>query len=227
MPTRLEREAARVRDRLEKGDPAWPAQLAVALTIVLYFALPGKLTLGPNWLIPVAEGVLLVGLVAATPRGPARHSQPRRRLAMGLVALVSFANLVSLILLIHYLLKGGKASGHPLILAGIELWVTNVLLFGVWFWELDRGGPVSRQLEPEARLPDFLFPQMTQGGISPPGWRPVFLDYLYTSFTNATAFSPTDTMPLSRWAKMLMLVESAVSLVLAIMVAARAINILK
>jgi hypothetical protein len=122
-------------------------------------------------------------------------------------------------------LKGGKAGGHPLILAGIVLWVTNVLLFGLWYWELDRGGPIARQLDPDA-LPDFLFPQMTEPRLAPEGWRPIFVDYLYTSFTNATAFSPTDTMPLTPIAKVLMTVQSAAALVTVALVLARAVNIL-
>ena len=153
------------------------------------------------------------------------HSQWRRRLALALTALVSAVNIASLYLLAHYLLKGGRAGGHALVGAGIVLWVTNVLLFGLWYWELDRGGPVARQLEPDA-MPDFLFPQMTQEGISPPGWRPIFIDYMYTSFTNATAFSPTDTMPLTPMAKVLMTVQSAAALLTVALVLARAVNIL-
>jgi len=105
------------------------------------------------------------------------------------------------------------------------MWCLNVLVFALWFWELDNGGPVAR-MHAGAAGRDFLFPQQTEPAVAPPSWRPLFLDYLYVSFTNATAFSPTDAMPLTRWAKMLMLVESAASLVLALMVAARAVNIL-
>ena len=102
----------------------------------------------------------------------------------------------------------------------------NVLLFALWFWQLDGGGPVARPTsKPEGW--DFLFPQQTEALLMQSGWRPLFLDYLYVSFTNAAAFSPTDTMPLSRWAKMLMLVQSAISLSLAVMVVARAVNILR
>ena len=106
------------------------------------------------------------------------------------------------------------------------MWCLNVLVFALWFWELDNGGPVARRIAgPEGR--DFLFPQQAMPEYSAPGWQPLFLDYLYVAFTNATAFSPTDAMPLSRWAKTLMLIEACASLVLAIMVAARAVNILK
>ena len=105
-------------------------------------------------------------------------------------------------MLVHFLLRGGKVSGHALIGSGVVLWVTNVLLFGVWFWQLDGGGPLARRLKRKPH-PDFLFPQMTDDARSfaPRGWEPTLLDYLYTSFTNATAFSPTDTMPLTPMAK--------------------------
>ena len=192
---------------------------------MLYLALPDKLTLGPNWLVPVCEGVLLAVLVITTPHPRVRRSQLRRNMAMGLTAIVSGVNIASLFLLVHYLLKGGKAGGHPLILAGIVLWVTNVLLFALWFWELDRGGPIARQVEPDVP-PDFMFVQMGNPELAPPGWRPTFVDYLYTSFTNATAFSPTDTMPLTAMAKALMTIQSTAALVTVALVLARAVNIL-
>ena len=110
-------------------------------------------------------------------------------------------------------------------LAGVEIWITNVLLFTVWYWELDRGGPLARRLE-VLRAPDFLFPQMTEGLLGGIDWRAGYIDYLYTSFTNATAFSPTDTMPLTPVAKLLMLGQSMASLITLGMVFARAINIL-
>ena len=140
-------------------------------------------------------------------------------------ALVSAANSLSLVLLCHYLLQGGRADGRSLIGAGMALWVTNVLLFAVWFWELDRGGPVARATAP-ASFPDFLFVQMTERTYAPAGWRPTLVDYLYTSFTNATAFSPTDTMPLTPMAKGLMGVQSLTALVTIGLVVARAVNIL-
>jgi len=139
-----------VRRTVDHRDPFWPAQLAILAAIILYLALPEKLTLGPSWLLPVFEGVLLFGLVAITPHPSVRYSDLRRRFALGLIGLVSAVNLLSLVLLAHFLLKGGKAGGHALILAGAVLWITNVLLFGLWFWELDRGGPVTEFLKPDA-----------------------------------------------------------------------------
>jgi hypothetical protein len=215
---------------LEKHDPFWGPQLIVAGAIVLDVSLPDKLTLGPQWLLPGFEGLLLLGLMIASPHPRMRHSRLRRRLSLGLISLVSAVNLVSLFLLVHYLLHhvphGNRPeSGRPLILAGIVLWVTNVLLFGLWYWELDRGGPIARVMTPEA-LPDFLFPQMTETRYAPPGWTPDLIDYLYVSFTNASAFSPTDTMPLTAIAKILMTTQAIAALLTIGLVVARAVNIL-
>ena len=209
---------------LGKSDAFWPAQLATLAAIVLYLALPEKLTIGPSWLLPALEGALLVALVFATPRPPTADAPRRRQLAIGLTGLVSGANLVSLFLLAHYLVQGGNAGGHALILAGVVLWVTNVLIFGQWYWELDRGGPVARVLDVDAR-PDFLFPQMSDPALAA-GWMPGFVDYLYVSYTNATAFSPTDAMPLTHRAKLLMTCQSLAALVTVGLVVARAVNIL-
>jgi hypothetical protein len=122
---------------------------------------------------------------------------------------------------------GHKVNGHDLIRAAIHIWCANVIVFALWFWQLDSGGPMERWNAAEARPGDFLFPQQADPSIARAGWRPTFLDYLYVSFTNSTAFSPTDTMPLTQWAKMLMLVEAAASLLTLLMVAARAVNILQ
>jgi uncharacterized membrane protein len=225
MPTRLELEAARLRDRAERGDPYWPAQLAVALAIGLNFTLTDRVIVGPRWLLPGVEAVLLVALVIVAPTRATKHSIGRRRFALAVIGFVSIANVVSLGLLVHYLLNGGKAGGRPLIMSGAALWATNVLLFAVWYWEMDRGGPVIRFLRPDTR-PDFLFPQMDDPQFAPAGWRPGFLDYLYTSLTNATAFSPTDTMPLTHSAKLVMAMQSVTALLTVGLVIARAVNIL-
>lgn len=209
---------------LERHDPFWAPQLVVAAAIALDLSLPEKLTLGPNWLLPSFEGLLLAGLLVASPNPKMRHSPVRRNFAMLLIGLVSLVNSISLVLLCHYLLRGGRAGGHALILAGMVLWVTNVLLFGLWYWELDGGGPLDRVRE--ASLPDFLFPQMTDPRWAPDGWRPTLVDYMYVSFTNASAFSPTDTMPLTHTAKWLMTSQSLTALVTVGLVVARAVNIL-
>jgi len=222
---RVNLEAERLRARLEQGDPFWPAQLAVAAAIALNLALADRVTVGPTWLLPSVEGALLVALVIISPSRAATHSPRIRRFALAVIGLVSLANIASLGLLVHYLVNGGKVGGHELILSVVVLWGTNVLLFSVWYWEMDRGGPVLRFLDPKA-LPDFQFPQMENPGLAPPGWRPGFVDYLYVSLTNATAFSPTDTMPLTQTAKLVMSVQSIAALVTVGLVVARAVNIL-
>ena len=210
---------------LDKRLPYWGPQLVVLVAILLDLALPEKLTVGPRWLLPTLEGVLLVGLVAASPHPRWRHHPVRRNTAMGLVGLVSATNIFSLVLLVHYLLRGSKESGRDLVYSGAVLWLTNVLLFAIWYWELDRGGPVAR-LTDDTTAPDFLFPQMVTPDHAPEGWKPRLVDYLYTSFTNATAFSPTDTMPLTPIAKWLMSAQSLTALVTVGLVVARAVNIL-
>jgi hypothetical protein len=216
-----------IRTGLARHDAFWGPQLVVAGALLLDFSLPEKLTLGPNWLLPSVEGLLLLGLVIASPHPRLRHSPARRRIAIGLIGIVSAVNIVSLVLLCHYLLHHGAKphEGRPLIYAGIVLWVTNVLLFGLWYWELDRGGPLERALTPDAR-PDFLFPQMTDPRFAPPEWTPGLVDYLYVSFTNATAFSPTDTMPLTQSAKWLMSAQALTALLTIGLIVARAVNIL-
>jgi hypothetical protein len=208
---------------IARWDPYLAPQLVVASAIALDLALPQKVTIGPSWLLPSFEGLLLLGLSALTPRARTRHSPARRYGALGLIGLVSTVNTVSLILLCHYLLGGRSESGRNLVLAGVVLWVTNVLLFGLWFWQLDRGGPLARRAAPGP--PDFLFPQMSEPKLAA-NWEPNLIDYLYVSFTNATAFSPTDAMPLSRTAKVLMAGQALTALVTVGLVVARAVNIL-
>lgn len=214
-----------MRDRLERGDPYWPAQLAVAVAIALNLVLSEKVTVGPTWLVPGVEGLLLAALVVIVPRRATAHSRVRRRFGLLVVGVVSLTNVVSLGLLVHFLISGGHAGGHRLILSGAVLWVTNVLLFAVWYWEMDRGGPVVRFLDPDA-VPDLQYPQMENPQLAPAGWRPGFVDYLYTSLTNATAFSPTDTMPLTQTAKVVMGIQSVAALLTVGLVVARAVNIL-
>ena len=225
--TALTPKARRGAESFVRHDIFWPAQLTVLAAILLSYNLPDSLTIRQTWLIPAIESVLFVALVASTPWVPAHRHRERRRVAMSLIGLVSLSNLVNLALLVHVLLHGKQTNtlGEQLLLAGVEIWVTNVLLFTVWYWELDRGGPIARRRE-QCPPPDFLFANMTDPGLGGLEWRAGYVDYLYTSFTNATAFSPTDTMPLTAQAKLLMLVQSLASLITIGMVFARAINIL-
>jgi hypothetical protein len=221
------RAESRVVAWLDDLSPYWGPQLVVLVALLLDLALPARLTIGPTWLLPSVEGLLLFGLAMASPHPQVRHAPLRRHVAIALIALVSAVNLFSLVELSRYLLNGHVNSGRELIFSGIALWGTNVLLFGLWYFELDRGGPVARALE-EKKYPDFLFVQMSDGvPYSPSGWKPRLVDYLYTSLTNATAFSPTDTMPLTPTAKWLMGMQSLAGLATIGLVIARAVNILQ
>jgi hypothetical protein len=228
VPRHLQRELRRLNRRIDGGDPLWPSQLAVAIAIALHLTLSDKLVVGPKWLIPAVEGLLLLTLVViAPPRASRRRWRHQRGLLWAILGLVTVTYLVSLGLLVHYLITGGRVGGHALIGSGVVLWVTNVLLFSVVYWDLDRGGPLNRY-EKDRPWPDFQFPQMENPQFTPMGanWRPTFLDYLYTSLTNATAFSPTDTMPLTQVAKLLMATQGTAAIVTLGLVVARAVNIL-
>jgi uncharacterized membrane protein len=208
------------------GEPAWPAQATVLGAIALQLLLPERLTAGPAWVVPSLEGALLIGLSLSTPRELVGHHPRRRAMALALIGLVSAANIFSLEQLTHHLLHGKVPNnGRELIVSGMLIWLTNFLIFALWYWELDRGGPGDRAAG-EDGPPDFLFPQMSDDRIEPRDWRPRFIDYLYVSLTNATAFSPTDTMPLTPMAKAVMGIQSLVSLVTLGLIISRAVNIL-
>ncbi len=208
-----------------EAEPFWPAQATILAAIGLQLLLPARLTIGPTWLIPALEGALLLGMFMATPN-QLEHEHPRRRFAaLGLTAFVTAANIFSLSALTHYLLHHSTPNASQLIVAGVLIWLTNFLIFGLWYWELDRGGPGKRAAGHDGP-PDFLYPQMSDDHIEPLQWRPKFIDYLYVSLTNATAFSPTDTMPLTPMAKSIMGVQSLVSLVTIGLIVSRAVNIL-
>ena len=202
-------------------EPFWPAQLAVAAALALYVTLPHRLTMGPAWLLPALEVVLLLPLVVTTPHRIADERMRVRHATVTLIGTLGVANALALGLLVHYLLKGGRASGGDLLVSAVTIWLTNVLVFALWYWELDRGGPGRRAARPGAG--DFRFPQQQAGEAM---WVPGFVDYLYLSFTNATALSPTDTVPLTARAKLLMMFQALVSLLTLVLVAAHAVNVL-
>jgi uncharacterized membrane protein len=207
------------------GEPFWPAQLTVLAAIGIQLLLPERLTVGPSWLVPSLEGLLLVGMFIVTPNVVEEEHPRRRRVALSLTAFVSAANIFSLGALTHYLLHHKVAEGRALIISGVLIWLTNLLIFTLWYWEMDRGGPGKRGSGTDGP-PDFLFPQMTDDRIEPRDWRPKYIDYLYVSLTNNTAFSPTDTMPLTPMAKTVMGVQSVVSLLTIGLIVSRAVNIL-
>jgi uncharacterized membrane protein len=216
-----------IEDALERVDPFLLPQLFVAAAIALDLFLPERLTIGPSWLLPSVEGALLAALTLVAPHPRARDSRLRRRVAIALIAIVSGTNIYSLVELVRYLLHHHVGSARDLIFAGVQLWLTNVLLFSLWYWELDQGGPTNRSARTRTEEPlDFMFPQDAEPDLKPAGWSPGLIDYLYVSFTNATAFSPTDTMPLSQSAKLLMTVQALTSLLIVVLVVSRAVNIL-
>jgi hypothetical protein len=215
--------------RRTQGEHRWPVTLSVIATVVLQVLLPDSLTSPlPHWLMPALEGALAIALSIANPVRIERRGPVVRTAAVGLIILISAANAVSAVLLIRAILEGHQATGQagPLLASGANIWATNVIAFGLWYWEFDRGGPV-RRAEGTAQHPDLLFPQMASPEFAPSDWEPHFVDYLYMSFTAATAFSPTDVMPLARWAKLTMAVQSSVSLAIGALVIARAVGILK
>ena len=214
--------------RPTEGEVRWPAAIAVAAAAALQYPLPGRLVLvHPTWLLPTLQILLLAALIAVNPVRINTESRAIRLLSLTLASVLSLANAWSVVRLVIDLVNGteGSAPG-PLLVTGGVIWLTNVIVFGLWYWEFDRGGPVSRA-HADRMYPDFLFVQMTAPQLAPPDWEPAFGDYLYLSFTNATAFSPTDVLPMSRWAKMGMTVQASVSIVTVALVVARAVNILK
>jgi uncharacterized membrane protein len=209
-----------------RPEPLWPIQAALLATIGFQLLLPERLTAGPTWLLPALEGALLLALVVAFPRHLREEHPHRRKAALAITALVSAANITSLVLLARELIRHRSPNGRQLIEAGALIWLTNVIIFSLWYWETDRGGP-GRRAAGHDLAPDFLYPQMTDDRVEPLDWRPQYIDYLYVSLTNAAAFSPTDTMPLTPTAKSLMGLQSLVSLVTLGLIISRAVNILQ
>ena len=220
----------------EATESRWEAAPAVLVVIGLQLSLAvisrqldWKLWYMPWWVWIMAvgpEAVLLVALVWDPVLQALERIGHRRNAALVLLAIISVENAVALVALLGSLISGHENSGGQLLLKGMTIWGTNVIAYGLWFWGFDRGGPVRRR-EPDPPPPDFQFPQLENPQLVAPGWRPHLLDYIYVSFTNSIAFSPTDSMPLSPWAKLLMLSESAVSAVSILLVTARAVNIFK
>ncbi|MDQ7909152.1 hypothetical protein RB614_31985 [Phytohabitans sp. ZYX-F-186] len=211
--------------RPHQGEHRWPVALAIALAIALQFLTPQELAFDPKWVLPAVEVGLLLGLLVVNPFRIDRESAALRMMGIALVAAATLALLWSTGRLVLVLVRGPAEDPGKVLLSGGIIWFTNVIVFSVWYWLTDRGGPAARA---NARkiTPEFLFPQMTTPELTHNEWRPLYVDYLYLAFTNSTAFSPTDTMPLARWAKLAMLVQSCVSFLIVILVIARAVNAL-
>jgi uncharacterized membrane protein len=200
----------------------------LAAGVALSLLLPARFTLGPRWVVPTVEALLVVALIIADPGRLDRQSTKGRILSLALVAVLVSAATGASVRLVADLVKGGVEtnSAGGLLRVGFTVWLSTIVAFTFLYWQLDGKGPESRFLAPP-EFPDFAFPEQMNPGVAPPGWRPEFFDYLYLGFTNATAFSPTDVMPLARWAKLAMAVQAAGSLAILGLVIARAVNILK
>ena len=212
--------------RITSGESRWPVVAAILVALVLQVTLPDQLSMVSRWLLPGLELAVLAGLLLAFPARFDREYRGRRLGGLVLAFLLSVANATSAVLLVRGLVEGrlGQSAG-TLFASGVAIWLTNIIAFAVWYWELDRGGPAARAMA-RRPLPDFLFAQMQSPELAHPDWEPGFVDYLYLSLTNATAFSPTDVLPLTAWAKLIMAAQSLVSLLTVALVVARAVNVL-
>jgi uncharacterized membrane protein len=210
------------------GESRWPPAFAllvfIALNVAIRVWLPGQSAVRAPWLLPAVEGVLLLVLFVGNPAHLARRSRWPRRIVLALVAVLVLAALWATVLLINDLIKGEGVTQKPseLLASGAVVWLGNNLAFALLYWMIDSGGPIARLRNPTPV--DFAFTQQMSPELAPPNWRPVFLDYLHLGFTNATAFSPTDVMPLTHRAKYTMLVQSTVALALFGLIVARAVN---
>jgi uncharacterized membrane protein len=204
-----------------RGLPRWPAALALLAVGALYSVISGGLTPGPRAFLLVLVAVLLVPLLSAHLRGSHRLA---RVFGFVVIGLVTVAVVASVSLLVSSSLGGGT-SAPALLQDAALLWVINVVTFAVWYWEIDGGGPAQRRQQ-EHHSEDFLFPQMNLDDKTAHDWSPAFVDYLFLAFNTSTAFSPTDTAFLSRRAKVLMMVQALLSLLILAVLVSRAINAL-
>jgi uncharacterized membrane protein len=208
------------------AEPRWPMATAVLAATILYVGTPHRGRVPGWWLFPVVQLVLLGVLIAQDPGRIDRRSPSLRRLMVALLVVMTVGTVLGVVVLAHDILVAAAGVTATVLLGrGAAIWVANVIIFSLWYWEFDRGGPAERAAG--SPIPaSFAFPENATPELAPAGWRPAYPDYLYLAFTNATAFSPTDTLPVRTWAKLTMMVQSALSLVIAILVIARAINVL-
>ncbi|HEY4979467.1 MAG TPA: hypothetical protein VII25_09905 [Candidatus Acidoferrum sp.] len=203
-------------------EPRWPAFIAMLAASGVYLALPEPMSVGPSWMLLGIIAILLIPIVISHRKG---RFVIARNLAFVANALITVAMIASLIVLIKGIPNHSEAP-RDLLRSASALWFTNVLVFALWYWKLDAGGPTGRDNRADGLNSSFLFPQMLSQGESDPNWTPQFIDYLFLAFNTSTAFSPTDTAVLSRWAKMGMMLQSLISLMIVTLLAARAVNIL-
>ena len=214
--------------RVTEGEHRWPVALVVLFVICLQFLLPTDLVVSPQWLMPAIELVILAAICLASPTRIKNNPRSLRTAGLLLCAMLSIGNAAQAIRLIMGIVTGtNDFDAAELLLSGAGIWLTNIVVYALWYWELDRGGPAARANGSREHA-DFVFPQM-RNNTQPvrKDWFPTFFDYLYLAFTNATSFSPADTTPMTRWAKMLMMSQAFISLVIATVVIARSIGILQ
>lgn len=226
------------RVHIRHGESRWPAAIATLVAIGLYALLPNDLLVAPRYVIPGLELVLVAIVVAENPFRMTQQTRYGRIASLAVLYLILLSNFIALLLLLHRLVSMGEDQGPTLLLAALQVWATNVIVFALAFWQLDRGGPVTRHHTDRRDLPaaDFRFPQdedhdtideVRKGSSAVSGWMAVYVDYLYVSLTNSSAFSPTDTMPLTSRAKMLMGTQSAMALITSVVVIAKGVGSLK
>jgi hypothetical protein len=217
---------ARVSQEEVVGESRWPMAGAVVASMVLTVLLPDGVRAGPNWALPLIEALLLLAVIAGDPGKIDRRSSTLRMLSIALVVVLVFGALWATVQLIDDLIHGGATtnSASDLLEAGSVVWLSNIVAFALLYWELDGGGPAARIYQ-VPNHPYLAFPQQLNTEIAPPDWHPRFIDYLYLAFTNATAFSPTDAMPLVPWAKITMTVQAVISIAILGLVIARAVNV--
>jgi hypothetical protein len=211
-----------------RGEHWWPVALAIVIVAFLHVALPAKYRVNPAWVAPAVLLALLAALIIGDPGRIDRQKTWLRIGTSAVIALLTVANLLAAARLVDDILTSNKlyaSNATGLLATGGVIWATNVIAFGLWYWDLDRGGAAARAHHPQAN-PAFIFPEMLHAQYVPAPWVPTFVDYLSLGFWTATAFSPTDISAIKPWAKLLMITEAVVSLVIAALVIARAINIL-
>lgn len=224
-------------ERAARAEHRWPAVAALLVAIVLYALLPSSFLPWLRYTAVAIAALMFIPLVAVNPLRFQRQTRWSRRLSVGQVLFLAAMNQVALVQLVYRLVHAGKDDGPELLLAAAQVWITNVIVFALIYWEMDRGGPVTRTTARRADIPpaDFRFPQdedhdavaeVAVRSSNTSDWTASYVDYLYFSASNSMAFSPTDTMPLSHRAKVLMLIESFAGFVILALVIARAVSLL-
>jgi hypothetical protein len=211
-----------------RGEHWWPVGLAIVAAVVLHVALPAKYRVNPPWIVPTVLLGLLAILIIGDPGRIDRQKTWLRVVTSVMIACLTAANLLAAVHLVHDILTNNKlyaSNATGLLATGGVIWATNVIAFGLWYWDLDRGGAAARAHHPQAN-PAFIFPEMLHTDYVAVTWVPGFVDYLSLAFWTATAFSPTDVSAIKPWAKLMMIIEAVVSLGIGALVIARAINIL-